>query len=184
MAATTKERSLEAAAALLGEEGIRALTHARIDARAELPAGSTSNWFRTRRALLAGVVDHIAERERADADPSALPDLTAPAKLADLLARMLEAQSGPLAARTRARYALFLEIGADEELAAPLHRQRAAFEAWTEQITADVGIPDHVTAARALMALCDGLLLHRLTVDPSLEVRPVLERAVRDLARN
>ena len=43
MAATTKERSLEAAVALLGEEGIRALTHARIDARAELPAGSTSN---------------------------------------------------------------------------------------------------------------------------------------------
>ena len=126
----------------------------------------------------------IAERERADADPSALPDLTAPAQLADLLARMLEAQSGPLAARTRARYALFLEIGADEELAAPLRRQRAAFETWTERITADVGIPDPVPAARALMALCDGLLLHRLTVDPSLEVRPVLERAVRDLARN
>ena len=182
--ATTKERSLEAGVALLGEEGIRALTHARIDTRAELPAGSTSNWFRTRRALLAGVVNHIAESERADADPSALPVLTAPAQLAELLVHMLEVQSGPLAVRTRARYALFLEVGADEELGEPLRRQRVAFADWTERIVRDVGIADPVPAARALMALCDGLLLHRLTVDPALEIRPVIERTVHDLTRS
>lgn len=184
MVASTKERSLEAAVALLGEEGIRALTHARVDARAGLPAGSTSNWFRTRRALLAGVVDHIAERERADADPSALPVLTTAAQLADVLAGMLEVQSGPLAARTRARHALFLEVGADDELGEPLRRQRAAFTAWTERIVTDVGIADPEPAARALMALCDGLLLHRLTVDPTLAIRPVIERAVHDLAQS
>lgn len=35
---------------------------------------------------------------------------------------------------------------------------------------------------RALMALGDGLLLHRLTVDPALALRPAIERAVRALA--
>ena len=69
MPATTRNRALEAAVELLGAEGVRALTHARIDDRAGLPSGSTSNSFRTRRALLGGVVDWIAERERADFAP-------------------------------------------------------------------------------------------------------------------
>ena len=64
--AITRERALEAAVQLVGEQGIRALTHARVDERAGLPKGSTSNWFRTRDALVAGVIAWIAESERAD----------------------------------------------------------------------------------------------------------------------
>jgi hypothetical protein len=45
-----------------------------------------------------------------------------------------------------------------------------------------VGIAAPVPATRALMALADGLLLHRLTVDPTLEMRPAIERAERALA--
>ena len=33
------------------------------------------------------------------------------------------------------------------------------------------------------MALADGLLLRRLTVDPTLDMRPTIERAVRALAK-
>ena len=47
-----------------------------------------------------------------------------------------------------------------------------------------VGIADPVPATRALMALADGLLLHRLTVDPDLDMRPAIERAVRALAES
>ena len=47
-----------------------------------------------------------------------------------------------------------------------------------------VGIADPVPATRALMALADGLLLHRLTVDPALHMRPAIERAVRALAQS
>ncbi|MEZ0446879.1 TetR/AcrR family transcriptional regulator [Cellulomonas sp. ICMP 17802] len=174
---TTKERALDAAVELLGAEGVRALSHARVDARAGLPAGSTSNWFRTRRALLAGIVDWMAELERADGPPVA-PD---PDALADGLCAMLELQTGPFAARTRARYALFLELASDTELGAPLRHQRHEFERWTEQLVTAAGIPDPVPAARALMALGDGLMLHRLTVDPTLDMRPAVERTVRAL---
>ncbi|MFF2270394.1 TetR/AcrR family transcriptional regulator [Cellulosimicrobium cellulans] len=182
MAAATRERALDAAVEVLGADGVRALSHARVDRRAGLPPGSTSNWFRTRRALLAGVVDRIAEQERADFDVAAMPAITSAEALVDGLCAMTEAQSGPFAARTRARYALFLELSGDPELGEPLRQQRRAFERWTERIVTAVGIADPVPATRALMALGDGLLLHRLTVDPGLDLRPAIERAVRALA--
>ena len=118
---------------LLGADGVRALTHARVDERAGLPAGSTSNWFRTRRALLAGVVDRVAEQERADFDPAALSAVSGAEDLVAGLCAMAEAQTGPFATRTRARYALFLELSGDAELGEPLRRQRREFERWTEQ---------------------------------------------------
>ena len=184
MPAATRERALEAAVELLGAEGVRALSHARVDDRAGLPPGSTSNWFRTRRALLAGVVDWMAERERADFDPAAMPTISGVDELIEGLCAMTALQTGPFAARTRARYALFLELADDPELGEPMRRQRVEFERWTERIVTSVGIPDPVPATKALMALGDGLLLHRLTVDPTLDLRPVIERAVRALARS
>jgi AcrR family transcriptional regulator len=182
MPATTRERALEAAVELLGAQGVRALSHARIDERAGLPPGSTSNWFRTRRALLGGIVDWIAEHERGDLDPDATPTITELDQLIDGLCAVAELQTGLFATRTRARYALFLELAGDSDLGEPLRRQRREFERWTEQIVIAVGIADPVPATRALMALGDGLLLHRLTVDPALDVRPAIERAVRALA--
>lgn len=182
MPAATRDRALEAAVELLGSEGVRALTHARVDERAGLPPGSTSNWFRTRRALLRGVVDGIAELERADFDPAVMATISDVDALIEGLCAMTEVQSGPFAARTRARYALFLELSDDPELGGPLRRQRLEFERWTEAIVTAVGLPDPGPASRALMALCDGLLLHRLTVDPGLDLRPVIDHAVRALA--
>ena len=184
MPAATRERALEAAVELLGTEGVRALSHARVDEQAGLPPGSTSNWFRTRRALLVGVVDRLAERERADFDPAAMPAITGLDGLIEGLCAMAELQTGRFAARTRARYALFLELTDDPELGEPLRRQRREFERWTEGILIAVGIADPVPATRALMALADGLLLHRLTVDPELDMRPAIELAVRAFAES
>ena len=184
MPAATRQRALQAAVELLGAQGVRAVSHARVDERAGLPPGSTSNWFRTRRALLGGIVDWIAERERADLDPAAMPTISGVDQLIEGLCAMTELQSGPFAARTRARYALFLELADDPELGEPLRRQRHEFERWTERIVTAVGITDPVPATRALMAPGDGLLLHRLTVDPELDMRPAIERAVRALAES
>jgi AcrR family transcriptional regulator len=158
------------------------LTHSRVDERAGLPPGSTSNWFRTRRALLSGVVDWIAEHERADVDPATLASISSVEDLIEGFVAMTERQSGLFAARTRARYSLFLELAGDPELGEPLWRQRREFTVWTERIVTQVAIPDPGAASKVLMSLLDGLLLHRLTVEPDLDLRPVIERAVRDLA--
>ncbi|MFA4841474.1 MAG: TetR family transcriptional regulator, partial [Agrococcus sp.] len=57
--ATTRDRIAAAAIELLGTEGLRSLTHRRVDDRAHVPVGSTSNHFRTRAALLEGAIDGI-----------------------------------------------------------------------------------------------------------------------------
>ena len=177
--ASTRERALDAALALVGEQGIRALTHARVDERAGLPKGSTSNWFRTRDALVAGVVAWLAETERAEFAAGGTPPVETPGELVEALSALIEWQTGPLAKRTRARYALFLEGAGDAELLAPLLDQRRAYVEWTTAILARVGANAPDQAVRTLMAAGDGLVLHRVTVDPDAEVRPVVERAVR-----
>jgi DNA-binding transcriptional regulator YbjK len=177
--AKTRERALDAALSLVGEEGIRALTHARVDERAGLPKGSTSNWFRTRDALVAGVVAWLAERERAEFAGGEMPPVETPEQLIEALSAMIAVQTGPLAPRTRARYALFLEGAGDAELLAPLLEQRTVFVEWTIALLERIGARSPEDAARALMAAGDGLVLHRVTVDPDAEIRPVVERAVR-----
>ena len=176
---STRDRALDAALALVGEEGIRSLTHARVDERAGLPKGSTSNWFRTRDALVAGVVAWLAEHERADLAGSDPPPMETPDQFIDALSGLIAVQTGPLATRTRARYALFLEGSHSPELLAPLLEQRAVFVEWTTALLAGIGAPSPAAAARTLMAAADGLVLHRMTVDPDAEIRPVIDRVVR-----
>ena len=177
--ASTRDRALDAALALVGEQGIRALTHARVDDRAGLPKGSTSNWFRTRDALVAGVTAWLAETERAELSGSAAPLIETPEQLVEALSAVIALQTGPRASRTRARYALFLEGAGDPELLGPLLAQRRLFVEWTIALLSRIGARSPEDAARTLMAASDGLALHRVTVDPDAEIRPVIERAVR-----
>lgn len=177
--ASTRGRALDAALALVGEQGIRALTHARVDERAGLPKGSTSNWFRTRDALVAGVVEWLAEHERAELASAEMPPVETPEQLIDAMTGMIAVQTGPLAVRTRARYALFLEGAGDDELLAPLLTQRRVFVEWTTDLLERIGARSPAEAVRTLMAAGDGIVLHRVTVDPEAEIRPVVERAVR-----
>lgn len=177
--ADTRRRALDAAVALVGTGGMRALTHARVDAEAGLPAGSASNWFRTRATLIAGVVDWIAEAELAD-----LAELAAPRHasldLEDFVAAltaMIERQTEQHALRTRARLTLFLD--ASPEVQTPLHAQRRTFARWMRERAEELGMPDPDAAARTLLACGNGLVMHRLTVDPGAPVRPVVARAVR-----
>lgn len=170
---STRIRALDAAIDLIGAEGIRALTHGRVDAAAGLPPGSTSNHFRTRAALVSGVIEWMAAREREDAG---LPEIGSRDDFVDAVSHMIELQSGPLAARTRARYALFLE--ADDDAVLPLRAQRIGMEDWVRGILSSLGGDDAARHAAFVMAAGDGLLLHRITVDPQAPIRDVIARAV------
>lgn len=158
---------------LIGTEGIRALTHGRVDAAAGLPAGSTSNHFRTRAALVAGVIEWMAASDRSDAGT---PEIRSRDELVAALSRMIEVESGPLAARTRARYALFLE--GDEDAVRPLREQRIGMEAWVHGILLALGGESAARSTVFLMAAAEGLLLHRITVDPDAAIADVVARAV------
>lgn len=192
--AATRARALAAAIELVGASGVRSLTHARVDAAADLPKGSTSNHFRTKAALIAGVIDAIATQERAElaggpgaaaGDPAG-PEDAADETRRDPIAAVVDAMSATLidltgahGSRTRARLALFLELVSEPELRAPLEAQRREYEAFTRGLLASLGATAPDAAARTLMATLDGLILHRVTVDPDAPVRPAIDLVLR-----
>lgn len=182
--APTRERALEAAVRLVGEQGVRALTHGRVDAAAALPKGSTSNWFRTRDALIAGVLVWIAEQERAGLIAAMEPVRTGD-ELIDVMTGIIEEVTGRQAARTRARYALFLETANAPGAGSSMRSQRSMFETWIRERLALLGSPDPDTASRTLLATSAGIIVNRLTVSPGAPIRPAVELVVRaSLARH
>jgi AcrR family transcriptional regulator len=58
----------DAAISVLAEQGMRGLTHRAVDARAALPLGTTSAYFRTRKALIGALVRRLADLDNADLD--------------------------------------------------------------------------------------------------------------------
>ncbi|WP_027342132.1 TetR/AcrR family transcriptional regulator [Hamadaea tsunoensis] len=174
---STRTRALDAALDLVGTEGLRSLTHARVDERAGLPRGSTSNHFRTRAALLAGVVDHVAERELADLGVPSLPD-SADA-LVDLLTGYLTYAVTANRTLTRARLVLFMEAAHNAELRDAVSRGRAAMSGLLVPLLTHLGAPAPEVAANAVMACCEGLILHRVAREDATDPRPVLALVVR-----
>jgi DNA-binding transcriptional regulator YbjK len=176
----TKVRVLEAAVDLLGTEGLRSLTHARVDERAGLPKGSTSNYFRTRAQLVIGVNDWIGERDLASADDIArIPH--APADLVEGLAIGIEMLTGPHRIVTAARLTLFMEANHNPEIRTAVSRTRSVMERSIVAVMARLGAIDPRSAALALMACSEGIILHRIARHDTTDPRPLL-RVVVDAA--
>lgn len=175
--ATNRERALDAAIELLAREGIRSLTHLRVDERAGLPRGSTSNAFRTRRALLLGVCERMAESE--------LPVIGAgarartPEELVDALVAVFEHLTGPGRETTSARLALFVEAGHDAEIRAALARGRESVEVPLLEAFAALEAPDPALGVQLVASCVEGMLLQRLGRYATIEPRPILDVVVR-----
>lgn len=165
---------VEAAIELIAAQGIRALTHRALDTALALPAGSTSYYFRTKRALLEGVVDHITARTREDF-LAAFPDDSSPSRepgavRGDTEAMLTEIAAGigawldRILAQRRAhlivRYALTIELRADPDLHARLvgslfsHSRASA-------LFAQLGADNPDTAAADFIAVIEGATFDR-----------------------
>lgn len=174
---TQRDRVTDAAIELLGTQGLRALTHRRVDERAGLPAGSTSNYFRTREALLTGVSEAILHREMAGAAPAFAP--SSAQEFLDGLVALVDRTTREQRVLTAARLILFMEASHHPSLRETLGRGRAAIRAALEPVLRGLGSPDPQTAASTLMAVSEGLILHRVARGDESDVRPVLAMAVR-----
>lgn len=176
----TRDRIVAAGLQLLGTAGARALTHRRVDERAGLPQGSTSNHFRTRRALLSGVIDGLVARELREAEalrPSTVDELV------EQIAQLIELLTGPLRVVTAARHVLFLEAAHDAELRERLSADRIRYVAVTRDALDGLGVGDPVAAAEALMGLSEGIILHRIARHDTTDPRPAIAIAVRGALR-
>lgn len=175
-----REVLLDAAIEVIGGGGIRALTHRAVDAAAGLPAGSASNLYRTRDALVDGVVERFAERERANWDEIAAAVLpTTPGELAEVLTRFAHVSTGPQRALTLARYAILLESAIRPALRAQLLATGARVNAWATNWVRAAGSADPGRDAPVIMNHWTGVVLHQLAVpdpafDPSRQIRDVV----------
>ncbi|ALJ18461.1 TetR/AcrR family transcriptional regulator [Microbacterium sp. No. 7] len=180
--ASNRERAIGAAIEILATDGIRALTHRRVDERAGLPAGSTSNAFRTRSALLVGITEHMVATELpAIALPSAPPeqDAASPALLADALIALFDLLTGPLRTQTAARLALFVEAGHDEVIRAALGRGRSRVVEPIRSAFATAGAPDPDLAVQLVATCFEGLFLQVLGRHVDVDPRPIIAATVR-----
>lgn len=176
-APSNRERVLSAAIELLGTEGLRSLTHLRIDERAELPRGSTSNVFRTRRALREGVVEAILESEMSGVLQAFEP--ADEAEFVESLTRLVEVLTGPARVATTARLVLFLEGSHDATLRKALSAGRGRLMDATAASLTHLGASEPRVAAEAIASTVEGIMLHRIARHDSSDPRPLLTTVVR-----
>lgn len=172
-----RTRAVEAGIELVGTHGLRALTHARVDEQAGLPKGSTSNYFRTRQALQAGIVNGILERELPAVDVAFSPSSSE--ELVDALCALFDHMTTTNRTLTAARLVFFMEASHNAELRDALCRGRAAMEALSVVALARLGARDPHTASIAVAACFEGLLLHRIARHDLTDPRPTLGLVVR-----
>lgn len=145
----------DAAIRVLATGGSRALTHRAVDAAAALPVGSTSNVFRTRRALVAAVVDAVLRRDLHRLRTLASDGAPTPGQLAAAFvsATLQEARQDVLA-----RAALVVDPDGGE-----LRNARDRFLDDGGDVPAGGGIDPAVR--RLVVVLVDGLLLDAALCD-------------------
>lgn len=155
---------LDAALEIVGRQGMRGLTHRAVDAAAAVPAGSTSNYFRTREALILGIVERFIARERAMAtgphdavDPS-------PDGVATAFGRFTHRALGPDRAVTLARYAILLETAQFPDLRPGMAPGADLVDTWTLDIITRAGSRHPARDLSILANYVTGLVLHELAL--------------------
>lgn len=162
---SNRDRALHAALAIAGNQGIRALTHGRVDSTAGLPAGTTSNHFRTRTALLHATVDRLVESEQCAF--SADDTLQTADDLIHALTQFICDAAGPQRNLTTARYAFFVEGFHDPHIREKLTQARHEIEVWAAQALETLGVSRPFAAAGRVLSYVDGATLHALALDCS-----------------
>lgn len=183
-----------------------------MDAEAALPAGSASNHYRTRDALIRAVIDRTVVLDHLDwktlaatappdgvADPpqGGLAD-SRQAGVADeppggrlpmgvLVAAISDFVRLAVTAgrdRTLARYALCLEAAVRPDLAAELRRANAEIRSWATPWLTYAGSPDPQGHSRLVMDYLEGVLVHQVSFpDPHFDPTPGIDTLLRALLR-
>ncbi|GAB4582751.1 TetR/AcrR family transcriptional regulator [Nocardia sp. IFM 10818] len=162
---TSDRRTLivDSAIDLIATQGLRALTHRALDTALELPAGSTSYYFRTKRALIEAIVDRIALRSRTDfaaTRDTAGPPVTDPDAIAHGIAVWLDQLLAQRRNHLIARHALIIDQLGDAALHAKLTTSLFSHRHATELFAAlHATAPD--AAAADFIAIIEGLVFDR-----------------------
>lgn len=171
---------LDAALELVGTQGMRGLTHRAVDLAAGVPPGSTSNYFRTREALVLGIVERFIVRERAMvAGPQEQVD-PSPEGVSSALGRFVRRALGPDRTVTLARYAILVETAQNPTLREGMAHGAAQVDSWVLELITRAGSSDPQRDLGVLANYVTGLVLHELSlpspdVDAAARIRTVID---------
>ena len=159
---------LDAAIDILADTGIGGVTHRQIDARAKLPAGTTSNHFRTRLALLEAAAARTADLhwQYVEALQSAIGHPMTRDRVTALLTRMISAPDEHHRRRTLARFELFIEGTRRPELLPFLNELQAAAMKSATVILEAAGLAPSIEQVGELTRLLNGVEFSNLTISP------------------
>ncbi|OBK54025.1 TetR/AcrR family transcriptional regulator [Mycobacterium sp. 1081908.1] len=156
---------LDAAIGILADTGVGGLTHRQVDERAGLPAGTTSNYFRTRQALLEATAARTVDLHwrRVEALQAAVGSLTRDG-IEALLTRMLSDPDVEARRYTLARFELFMEGTRRPELQPFLKDLQAAAVKSATLIFEAAGFTPEPRQMEQLSRLLNGYVFSNLTL--------------------
>lgn len=121
----------DAAIELLATDGIKGLTHLKVDRKLSLPDGTTSFYFRSRAALVHAAAARVADLDlkelTAATQTQSVDDVASQSEPSGLAILVARSATGALLARTKARYELMLEANRDPKLASAFNENLDRF---------------------------------------------------------
>jgi AcrR family transcriptional regulator len=169
---------------LLVESGVHGVTHRAVDRRADLPAGTASNYFRSREALLVAIARRVVDLHQADmadaarAHPPSVKEGDTGDRAVDLILDSLMLAAGPHRARYLAVFELRLESLRRPALAAAIDELMTAMTAFTAGHHTELGLGIPPATVPPMLAMYGGALF-ALVTGPT---EAVTREAVRPLA--
>lgn len=170
---------------MLGERGVRAVTHRAVDAEAGVGVGSTANYFPTRDSLFAAIVERVSDRERRNFDDLATTVCpVSPAALGRALGAAAQDGVDRDRALTLSRYALLVESANNPGLREHITVTGARVSAWTANWLRLIGSTDPDYHVHVLGNYMTGLVLHQLAIpdphfDPTQKIVTLLQAMIR-----
>ncbi|WP_411108317.1 TetR/AcrR family transcriptional regulator [Streptomyces sp. c-19] len=156
---------LDAAIEVLADEGARGLTFRAVDARAGVPTGTSSNYFRARDQVLSQVADRIFVR--LTPEPGVIDTALLPPPSRSLVVELMKQLAQRLAAERTCYLGLFelrLEAARRPELRTQLTKVLRADLDENVRLHLDSGMPGDADTVRLLYFALTGLLFDHFTV--------------------
>ena len=171
---------LDAAIGILADVGVGGLTHRQVDDRAGLPAGTTSNYFRTRQALLEATAQRTVDLHwhRVEALQAAVGSLTRGGVRA-LMTGMLSNPDEQMRRYTLARFELFMEGTRRPELQPFLKDLQAAAVKSATVIFEAAGLDPTAEQMEELSRLLNGYMFSKLTLPGADDPAGLVDRLLR-----
>ena len=172
---------IEAAADLLLEQGLTALSHRAVAARAGLPLASTTYYFASADDLRDEALQHIAQgwAARAGEVVDALPDRLDVERAAQAIAQVIGADAP--SAQTLLMYERYMESGRHERLRPVVVAWNARLEDLARQVLHRAGIPADEGRSRLVLAVADGVAVTALA--EGAPVQAAVTAALRQMLR-